>query len=611
MKQRQPLPPQALDDPFARRALTVAYHLRHYLPIYGFGAVFALLLALFPTVNALRDDGTTAAATGGFQGDTGGVTDAGDDGATGGTALASGDSGSPTAAVGGGTGAGTSSGAPVTGGGGGGGGSDVAAPQTETLPATGVTRGGFECKPGVRQLPFSAYAPPCVPKFEGNNGGATYRGVTDKDIKIVLRKQADASGPNARAVDEANRAAGSADRGTAYEIAKVYTELFNKTFELYGRKVVYQEFEGTGIGTEEAQSKGREAACADATAIADDLKGFGVILYTTAQIESEPFAACAAKKQLFVPNGAAYFPEKYYREWHPYVWNRVMECERITGDLSEYIGKRLLNKNATWAGDPVYQQQKRVFGTYVPDNDGYQHCVKQFEAKLKADYGGSIKHRVDYQLDVSRFPDQAANAVVQFKAAGVTTLINACDYISTIFLTQAADSQSWRPEWLIIGVAAQDTDGSARLFSQDQVDGHMFGMSQLGRDRDISSKDGEAYKAWKLIRPDSEPPPGFGLVYYGVLDMFTKLQVAGPTLTPANIGAGLQVLPDAGGATAAFGTWSYKDDHTAIDDSREVYWVGDAVGYDGKGGTYVESYGGKRFRQGQWPAEEPPIYPAS
>jgi hypothetical protein len=235
--------------------------------------------------------------------------------------------------------------------------------------------------------------------------------------------------------------------------------------------------------------------------------------------------------------------------------------------------------------------------------------VQQFESKLKNDYGGSVKHRVNYQLDVSRFPDQAANAVVQFKAAGVTTLINACDYISTIFLTQAADSQDWHPEWLIIGVAAQDSDGNARLFSQDQVAGHMFGMSQLGRDKDINSKDGEAYKAWKLARPDSEPPAGFGGVYYGVLDMFTKLQVSGAALTPANIATGLQALPDGGGAAGAFGTWSYRDDHTAIDDSREVYWVGDAVGYDGKKGTYVETYGGKRFRQGQWPAEEPPIYP--
>lgn len=603
MKQREPLPPQALDDPFARRALTVAYHLRHYSPLYGFGAVFLLLLALFPTVNALRDDdsvtagsgGVTASGDGGVAGETG-AADFGAGSATdaGGVSGTSGPSGSPGAASGTGAAPAATGGAAPAG----------AAPQTP-----GVTRGGFDCQPGVRQLPFSAYAPPCTAKFEGDNGGATYRGVTDKEIKLVVRRTADASGPNARAVDEANRAAGSADRGSAFEIASVYAELFNKTFELYGRQVVYQHFEGSGIGTDEAQSKGREAACADATAIADDVKGFGVIAYTTAQIESEPFSACAAKKQLFVPRGAAYFPESFFQEWHPYVFNTVMECERIGRDVAEYLGKRLNGKKAKWAGDPVYQTQERAFGVYVPDNDGYQRCVDITETELEQKYGASVTHRVNYQLDVSRFPDQAANAVVQFKAAGVTTLVNACDPISTTFLTQSADAQQWYPEWFIIGVAAQDTDGQARLWSAEQTNGHLFGMSQVGSDPKINSKDGEAYRAWKMIRPDSEPPTGFGLVYFGVLDVFTKLQAAGPNLTPASIAAGVKALPDAGGASGAVGTWSYADDHTAIDDSREVYWDGTATGFDGDAGTYVETYGGKRFRSGQWPAEEPPVYP--
>jgi hypothetical protein len=69
-------------------------------------------------------------------------------------------------------------------------------------------------------------------------------------------------------------------------------------------------------------------------------------------------------------------------------------------------------------------------------------------------------------------------------------------------------------------------------------------------------------------------------------------------------------MPAGGGANAPVGTWGFADDHTAIDDSREVYWRGDVKGYDGKAGAYVETYGGRRFLSGQWPAEEPPVYPA-
>lgn len=332
--------------------------------------------------------------------------------------------------------------------------------------------------------------------------------------------------------------------------------------------------------------------------------------YFPSFIESQPMADCAAERGLFLPFGATYFPEQWYTErWHPYVWHLTMECERIAHDVAEYMGKRLLNRKAKWARDPAYQRQNRVFGTYVPDNDGYQRCVNISETDFKQKYGGTIKHRFDYQLDVSRFPDQAAQAVVQFKAAGVTTLINACDTISTSFLTEAADRQQWGPEWYIIGVAAQDSDGQARTWNDDAVNGHLFGMSQLGQTRLIEGKEGEAYETWKAAFPNEEPPAGFGLAYYSVLGLYMMLQAAGPILTPENIAKGLQSMPPGGGAHGAIGTWSFKGDHTAIDDSREIYWDHTATGFDGNTGAYIETYGGKRFLSGQWPAEEPPVYP--
>ncbi len=41
-----------------------------------------------------------------------------------------------------------------------------------------------------------------------------------------------------------------------------------------------------------------------------------------------------------------------------------------------------------------------------------------------------------------------------------------------------------------------------------------------------------------------------------------------------------------------------------------MYWRGDVRSPgDGKAGTYIETYGGRRFRNGEWPAEDPPVYP--
>jgi hypothetical protein len=313
-----------------------------------------------------------------------------------------------------------------------------------------------------------------------------------------------------------------------------------------------------------------------------------------------------------------------------------MDCERIAYQVAEYMGKRLINKPAKWAGDALTRAKTRYWGTYVPDNDGYQYCVSITKRELKSKYGVTdTGPQYNYQLDVSRFPDQAAQASVQFAAAGVTTVMLACDAISAIVLTEAATKQNWHPEWMTIGTGLTDLDNAARLYDQTQVDGHLYGPSQLG------STD-------KLIGPTSEPgviykaitgktiPDGTAGDYFGYVRYYSMLQAAGPNLTPESVAAGAKTLPPGGAPNYPAGYTSFQDgptgapgagDHTAVDDSREVFWVNGTPnkssdkssctknpdpyynGADGCAGTYKETYGGKRFRNGEWPAEDPQLYP--
>lgn len=583
-------------------------HVRRHLPLYALAAVFALVIVLIPTVNDRNE--STSAASDITAGDTS------DDAAEGGFDVAAGGPQAGDSDAGPRVGPSTRPGAGVA----------STADRTKpvgTVQKVGKTIAGVECKEGVRQIPFSLYAAPCIAKFTGSNGGATFRGVTDKSIKVVIRATSDSNSANARTVDQVNKRAGRATRDEALALLKKWINgYFGKMYDLYGRKIEFVMYNSrVSNGTDEAQGKNKEGACADATDIIQTVKGFMVLGYGSDFQTSQPFMDCSVEKGgILNPLAAAYFPESWYTErWAPYGYNLAMECEQITQDVAEYIGKRLWNRNAKWAKDVTYQQKKRVLGTYVPDNDGYQHCVRLNEKKLKEDYGATVARRFNYQLDVARFPDQAAQAVPQFQAAGVTTLINACDTISTTFLTQQAAAQRWGPEWLLIGVALQDRAGNARLFNQDVVDGHMFGMSQLGKTSDIYGPKGEAYRAWKIAFGNQPMPAGFADVYFYAVHLHNLLMAAGPILTPANVEKGLQAMPPGGGAEGPFGTWAYKGDHTAIDDSREIYWVckhdtaASCTGPkadDGGNGEFLESYGGKRFGTGQWPKEEPPIYPS-
>jgi hypothetical protein len=483
--------------------------------------------------------------------------------------------------------------------------------------AAGLTRGGLESGPGVRQIPVSSYANPCMVAWTGDNGGSTYKGVTGDTIRIVERTYPDSA--NSKAVEAVGEQAGAASKEDTRKVFNAFFDYFNKSFETYGRKVELVTYESQyGDATAEAQSKGREEACLDADVVANELGAFGVVGEVGAPVTG-PFAECAAQRGLLVFNGAAYFPESFYKTYHPYVWATTMECERISYQVAEYIGNRLAGHKAKWAGDPLLQNQERKFATYVPNNDEYQHCVDITEAEAKRmGHGDSNVSRYNYTLDVSRFPDEAARGIVQFKADGATTIVLACDPISAIFLTQAASSQQYFPEWLLLGVALTDVDNLAQLYDQQQVDGHLFGMSQLGATSKLIGPDSEAGRLYQLISGETIPDGTSG-GYTGLLQIWNLLQAAGPNLTPDSIAAGAPTIPPAGAPDYPFGYWSYADgpdgtpgagDHTAVDDSREIYWTSKYVSSEtGKAGTFVETYGGRRFRNGEWPHEEPPIYP--
>jgi hypothetical protein len=613
----QPVP---YGDPASTGMVGAARHLATYLPFYAIFGIFLVGLSFLPPIDHGRSTTNAVAASGSVAAGSGAVTAGGDAGAaatSAGALTGSGATAAGPAAATGGSGAATRAGAKagvavgsVASGG--------SAGVGEVHVGQGTTRGGFACTPGANQIPYLEYAAPCVDKFSGGNGGATYKGVSADKVLLVRRKYPCSA--NCQAVNQFATQAGAADPAVTEAVRKVFLDYFNKVFETYGRTVVIQDFEGNGDSTAEAEGQGKPQACAEADQIANEIKAYG----ETGGGGSSPFSECAADQKMVEFNGGAYYDETWYKKLDPYVWNGIMECERISHQLAEYIGKRLAGRKARWAGDPVTAGSTRKFGTYVPTNDAYQRCTDATETDLKTKYHLDKQERYNYVLDVSRFPDQAQQAVVQFHAAGVTTVVLACDPISPVFLTQDANSQGFFPEWLNIGVALNDFDTIPRLWDSAEITGHLFGMSQLGPSDALVGPTSEPGILYKHIT-GKDIPAGTAGDYFGLVGIFNFIQIAGPVLTPQNMAVGIHAMPARGqavpGGTIPFavGWVSYLDgpegtpgagDHTGVEDGREVYWDNDGTSpYDGKQGTYVATYGGKRFRNNEWPAEEPPVYP--
>jgi hypothetical protein len=492
---------------------------------------------------------------------------------------------------------------------------------------TGTTLSGTACTASAPQY-ASPYAPPCVPKFHGNNGGATSNGVTATTITLAQREFPQTA--NTAQVAAQAKNAGAALPQVTDQVQQVFLNYFNSVYDLYGRHVELKQVTGQGDATQESLGQGQAQACADADNLANQVHAFGEVGFAFNETfvggGTGPFSQCAAQQKLVEFGGNPYFDEATFQSQNPYVWSLTMDCDRIAGITADAFGKMLANKPAIYAGDPGLRAKVRKFGVYVPNNPPYVHCnagtSSVFGKLMVSKYHvppSAVSSNFTYGLDISTFQQSAQQAVIQFKAAGVSTVILACDLYSAGFLTQAAAAQNYHPEWLLNGVALTDLDQSAQTYNQSQVTGHLFGLSEQAPSTSTSGPNSLAGKLYQKLT-GHQIPPGTDGNYGAMVQVFNQLQAAGPNLTPANMARGTHALPTLGAPDYQYGHWNFRDgptgqptgDHTAIDDARFVYWDGTAASpLNGKQGTYIAVFNGRRFTIGQWPSQLPPLFTGS
>src|SRR5207302_6237268 len=129
-----------------------------------------------------------------------------------------------------------------------------------------------------------------------------------KTIKLAVRVTVDDGGPASQTSDRLQQQAGGATLSQNYQYSQQLVGWFNKNYELYGRKVVITKYNGQGNSIDEAQNKGQEAACADATNLATTQRAFTGVLWGFTE-ESGVFTNCAVRQKIFLPLTAPYFPQ--------------------------------------------------------------------------------------------------------------------------------------------------------------------------------------------------------------------------------------------------------------------------------------------------------------
>lgn len=500
-------------------------------------------------------------------------------------ALSGGDDGGDTGETGGGGGAGSRPAGALT----------FAEAKRRGVDATFVN---CDEKTGRVAIPFY-YAPDCYASVD-DNGGATATGVTGDAIKVVVYLGQE----NDPIIDFVTSAIRNDDTNAQVaDTYRGYVELWQATYQTYGRRVEVEFVEGSGNAADEV------AARADAAKIVAK-KPFAVLggpALTSAFVDE------LAANQVVSIGGAGGGTPDWYEARAPYAWTIGASASQGYAFGAEYVGKKLAGRPAEFAGDPALQRRERTFGLlYIEANENSRTLADGFEQTLKDDYGVTLAAKVGYTLDPARLQEQADSAIARLKEAGVTSVVFAGDPVAPATFTRQATAQNWFPEWVLSFTTLADTTAFARSYDQKQW-AHAFGISALAAR--VRPEQSAAYSLWRWFKGSVPPAKDTApVIYPNVSVLFAGIQAAGPDLTPDSFAKGLfSTRLNTGSVTNSSvsygrrGFWPYTD-YNGIDDATEIWWDPAATGPDEirKEGTGMWRYvdGGKRYTAGSWPRSD-------
>ncbi|HUS61337.1 MAG TPA: hypothetical protein VMY34_04010, partial [Acidimicrobiales bacterium] len=440
-------------------------------------------------------------------------------------------------------------------------------------------------------------APPCAPKWAGgDNGGATYTGVTATELKFFMMQ----CQPNEQvdAILATQGLAATDEEVDAMGIALV--DFMNKYYEFYGRKLTWERAHMDCPTTPPDPAKARQAGVEVA--------------------KKHPFAVYAAgggsatadalAQNGILTVGTAWNGREFYAGRRPYRWDIFPNSTESADWMVEYYCKKLAKGTATNAGRLIHptiggRDTPRKLGIIVPD-DGtgtILPAAKGVAAGVKGCTGQSVPI-FTYQSDINRAQEQTRVTVAGLIDAKVTTVTCMCDPIAPVFLTNGLTQNNYYPEHWMAGLGLLDYDVLGRLYDPAQWN-HAFGISQLSEP--IPFEETDAAKVWRATGHEGNPCAGCNLLTGYMLAIGQMIQSAGPNLNPLTVEQALVGnqfhrggWAETGGQASVYLIRYGPEDYNSISDFREAYWDATATSkIDGKQGAYISMNKGRRYAGGE------------
>jgi hypothetical protein len=435
-------------------------------------------------------------------------------------------------------------------------------------------------------------SPPCIPFWQGFNGGATVRGVTADEIRVMIPTYE------------------NDDRHRFYEALRKF---FNARFQLYGRQLTFVYGRGD-LGAAPCAGQKREAAQADAQRI------FASTFYRAAQ--GFCYHEELARRRILSVTGA-YFGQQasYLEKFSPYLFQYLMPADEMFANLGEWACKNLKGRPARY-GDPAQTTRTRVFGviqqTYYDQDPTttaalereLAGCGQRVTADRKA--RNAVRQGGDEDVQSAAVDPATSNQVVlKMKTANVTSIFCACQLFTFGALAKAASNQGYFPEWIISTYGPLDIITSFTLGAAppEQL-AHAFGLDfdpiQVPIEYEPfywANKEGDPAH---FVDPSAATVHNRQEMYRPLLLLVSGIQMAGPRLTYRSFAEGLwkTVFPNPDHIIKA-GKVGFAGHRLGMTtDGAEFWWSNTARSpyAGGDQGTFCYVAGARRYAKTAWPS---------
>ncbi len=435
---------------------------------------------------------------------------------------------------------------------------------------SGTTVGGYTCTPGRRQVPWSLYAPYCVPAWHGNNGGATAPGVTATTINVSVNY---ASNGGLCPFLASMESSSIASEQLFKKMINTYVALFNKDFELWGRKVVIKYFNGQGCYASELLGQDQSQAEADAQTAAS----LNVFADTSMLYSAPPYDTALAQKHI-IAIGGEFMPHSWYQQNAPYEYSTIASCSKFMTSVVQIVKNSINGLPAIYTGNKIFHHEPAKIGLIYPSAAFLAPCAQQVVSELKADH---IPIKATFVYDISNFgsvSDEATTVMSDFHQKGITTVICGCDPVTPMYMAGAAAQQNYYPEWIPMTLGDGVTRGimgspAARKEWSHAITNYVQTTPPQDQEYTLAYKIATGHQLHGLINVVTA-----GGVYPDILLLFSALQQAGPDLTVQSFQRGIWSLPPSV-QDASMGGWAFMPGHYTTPSNYMIsYWDNNARG---------------------------------